>query len=70
MRITPLITKQILKLIETSWANARVKLHSRVHFKSKKIKGPKKFWVKKVMDPKTLSQKNILITEKFASKKF
>ena len=33
--------------METSWANARVKLHSQVHFESKKISkkelGPKKF---------------------------
>ena len=33
---------------ETSWANARVKLHSQVHFESKKILGPKKCWVKKI----------------------
>ena len=28
---------------ETSWANAKVKLHTHVHFESKKILGPKKF---------------------------
>ena len=32
---------------KTSWANARVKLHSQVHFQSKKILGPKKFLFQK-----------------------
>ena len=36
-----------LCLKETSWANARVKLHSQVHFESKTILGPKKCWVQK-----------------------
>ena len=30
---------------KTSWANSRVKLHSQVHFGSKKILSPKKCWV-------------------------
>ena len=49
-------------------ANARVKLHSQVHFKSKKIYvqksfsfkkivDPKKLWVQNILDPKILSQK-------------
>ena len=35
-----------------SWANARVKLHSQVHFKSEKILGPKKYWVQKSFNSK------------------
>ena len=46
---------------ETSWANARVKLHSPVHFQSKKILGPKKCWVQKSFDSKkSFGSKNIL----------
>ena len=30
---------------KTSWANVRVKLHSQVHFESKKNLGPQNFWV-------------------------
>ena len=51
-------------------ANARVKLHSQVNFESKKILGPKKFWVQTILDPKTLSQKRNLSSENFASKEF
>ena len=36
----------------SSWGNARVKLHSQVHFKSKKILGPKSVGSKKVLIPK------------------
>ena len=37
---------------ETSWANARVKLRSQVHFESNKILGPKKGWVQKSLNSK------------------
>ena len=59
-----------LNWIITSWANARVKLHSQVHFESKKILGPKKVWVQKILDPKTLSQKKILSSEILHPKNF
>ena len=36
----------------TSWANAKVKLHSQVHFESKMILGPKKCWVQKSVNSK------------------
>ena len=42
----------LLKINLTSWANARVKLHSQVPFESKKILGPKKVRSKKVLIPK------------------
>ena len=35
----------------TSWANARVKLHSQVHFGSKNILGQKKFEFQKILGP-------------------
>ena len=38
----------------TSWANARVKLHSQVHFESKKILGQKECWVKKSFNSKKI----------------
>ena len=34
----------------TSWANARVKLHSQVHFGYKKVLGTKKFGVNKNLE--------------------
>ena len=41
------------KRSDTSWANTRIKLHSQVHF------GSKKSLIKKVLDPKKLVPKNI-----------
>ena len=40
----------IKKSTKTSWANARVKLHSQVHFESKKVLGPKKCSVQKIFE--------------------
>ena len=37
-----IIAYKCLKIYETSWANARVKLQSQLHFEFKKILGPKK----------------------------
>ena len=42
----------LMNKAETSWANARVKLHPQVQFGSKRILGPKKCWVQKVLIPK------------------
>ena len=40
------------KLPITSWANTRLKLHSQVHFESKKMLVPKKCWVQKSFNSK------------------
>ena len=39
--------KREKNISKTSWANARVKLHTQVHFESKNILGPKSFGSKK-----------------------
>ena len=54
--------------IWTSWANARVKLHSQVHFGFKRFLVKKHVRFKKIKGPKKLCQK-ILVRENFGSKK-
>ena len=70
----------------TSWANVRVKLHSQVHFGSKKVLGPKqlgviknlesnKFWIQNNVEPKKskfkkFRVKKILCQKNFGLKKF
>ena len=61
---------------KTSWATARVKLHSQMHFGSKKGVGSKnnlvsnKFWVKKVLGQKKFGlKKKSCVQKDFVSNK-
>ena len=65
MAIKKLFVKTKIKKI-TSWANAGVKLHSQVHFGSKKVLGqkyliPKKFGSKKLGGQQILDLKKIWV---------
>ena len=51
-----------MKIKNISWADVRVKLHSQVHFKSKKILGPKKCWVQKRFNSKNFLDENFIDT--------
>ena len=50
----------IEKVRLTSWVNTRVKLHSQVHFESKKILGRKKCWVEKSFNSKKFGVLSLL----------
>ena len=54
----------------TSWANARVKLHSQVHFRSQKILSTKNVWVPKMLVPKFVCVQHSFVSKKFWAQLF
>ena len=53
-KIVLVVGYPLMKISLTSWANARVKLHSQVHFETKKFLGPKKSWDQKKFNSKKI----------------
>ena len=53
---------------KTSWANARVKPHSQVHFGSKKLFGPKNLNSQKKFESKKFGVQKMCIKTNFVAK--
>ena len=68
-QIVQLLNTSGQKIYKTSWPNASVKLHSQVHFESKKILGPKKCWVQKRFTFKTMLGPKIFGSKYFKPEK-